>query len=110
MRAVAAFGDADELDMIQETNMLSFDESRVKSLDSDVVMVSAHVPKDLYPSKVFTHLVIQGKTVRFQIDTGASCDILRVEELCDRTMLQPTKQRGCMMGLWWRRQDRFGWR
>ena len=66
MRAVADFGDADELDMIQETNMLSFDESRVKSLDSDILMVSAHGPKDLYPSKVFTHLVIQGKTVQFQ--------------------------------------------
>ena len=47
MRAVADFGDADELDMIQETNMLSFDECRVKSLDSDILMVSAHGPKDL---------------------------------------------------------------
>ena len=58
-RAVADFGDADKLEMIQETNMLSFDESRVMSLDSDVLMVSAHGPKDLYTSKVFTHLVIQ---------------------------------------------------
>ena len=94
MRAVTDFEDEDS--MMQETNMLSIEESQVDLLESDILMVNAHQSEvsDLsYPNKLFIHLVLQEKTIRFQVDTGASCDILRVEELRDRTMLQPTRQR-----------------
>ena len=94
VRAVTDFEDEDS--MMQETNMLSIEESQVDLLESDILMVSAHQSEvsDLsYPNKLFIHLVLQEKTIRFQVDTGASCDILRVEELRDRTMLQPTRQR-----------------
>ena len=44
-----------------------------------------------YPSKLA--LVVQGKLVRFQVDTGATRNILRLEEVTDKAMINPTTQR-----------------
>ena len=48
-----------------------------------------------YPKKLFKSLVVQGKLVRFQVDTGATCDILRLEDVTDKAMItsNPTTQR-----------------
>ena len=46
-----------------------------------------------FPNKLFKSLVVQGKLMRFQVDTGAICDILRLEDVTGKAMNNPTTQR-----------------
>ena len=43
--------------------------------------------------KLYTRLLIQGKQVCVQVGTGATCNIIRYEELVDATMMRETSQR-----------------
>ena len=45
-----------------------------------------------FPEKLYTRLLIQGKQVRFKVDTGATCNIIR-HELVDTTMMRETSRR-----------------
>ena len=46
-----------------------------------------------FPEKLYTRSLIQGKQVRFQVDTGATSDIIRYEELVNTTIMRETSQR-----------------
>ena len=83
----------------EQTNMMQIEEN--ESVTADILMVRTRrgggseesTRSSGYPNKLFKSLVVQGKLVRFQVDTGATCDILRLEDVTDKAMINPTTQR-----------------
>ena len=83
----------------EQTNMMQIEEN--ESVTADILMVRIRrsggseesTRSSGYPNKLFKSLVVQAKLVRFQVDTGATCDILRLEEITDKAMINPTTQR-----------------
>ena len=83
----------------EQTNMMQIEEN--ESVTADILMVRTRrgggseesTRSSGYPNKLFKSIVVQGKLVRFQVDTGATCDILRLEDVTDKAMINPTTQR-----------------
>ena len=70
---------------VEQTNMMQIEEN--ESVTADILMVVTRcggseesTRSSGYPKKLFKSLMVQGKLVRFQVDTGATCDILRLED------------------------------
>ena len=47
---------------------------------------------DKYPNQVFAQLEIEGKMVKFQLDLGATCNVIRYQDLPSGVRLQKTNQ------------------
>ena len=47
---------------------------------------------DKYPNQVFAQLEIEGKMVKFQLDLGATCNVIRYQDLLSGVRLQKTNQ------------------
>ena len=64
------------------------------------VLTPAHKEKDrAYPEKVFARLKVDGRLVKFQIDTGASCNILSKSVVGRPEQIQPTNKILCLYNL-----------
>ena len=47
---------------------------------------------DKYPNQVFAQLEIEGKMVKFQLDLGVTCNVIRYQDLPSGVRLQKTNQ------------------
>lgn len=80
-----------ETDGSSEEELLTVELSNVDVSTSDVVNVSS-VGDDAFPRKIYAAMDIQGKTVKMQIDSGASCNVLPKKYLPEGTEVQKTNK------------------
>ena len=84
---------------VEQTNIMQIEEN--ESVTADILMVrtrrgggSEESTRSCgYPNKLFKSLKVQGKLVRFQVDTGATCDILRLGDVMYKAVINPMTQR-----------------
>ena len=44
-----------------------------------------------YPARIYTWMKVGSRSVKFQVDSGASCDVVRLEDLSERHLQTVTE-------------------